>query len=86
MVHTWDGLGTEEEEEMTLSEIAQAEGIDTVQVFVRASRLFGKGSPSPSGDHARWVASEVLPSYVSEYVRYWTGFHRTETTRSRSRL
>lgn len=70
---------------MTITEVAKAEGTDTLQLFVRAARLFVKGSSNPSGDHGRWESNGTIPPYMSEYLRYWQSLNRTETHSSRAR-
>lgn len=68
---------------MDLHEIAEAEGTDVLQLFVRASRLFAKCCPHPSTDYQKWEKDGSLPPYIQEYARYWQRLNRTETTNSR---
>lgn len=68
---------------MDLTKVAEREDTDTLQLFVRASRLFVKGPAHPSADHDRWLKGGALPSYMEEFLRYWSAFNRTETHNDR---
>lgn len=57
---------------MTIEEGATKIGTDTLQLFVRAHKMYGHmwGQGSASDGHARWKKQGIVPMYVAQYLRY----------------
>ena len=57
---------------MNLEEKAEKLGLDTLQLFVRAHKMYGHmwGLNGPSEAHRIWKRTGVIPMYVLQYVHY----------------
>lgn len=69
---------------LTIPEAAALIGVDTMQLFIRAKKMYGnRFDGNPSNDHGRWRAygDGMVPVYVKEYLGYVERMNRPGSVR-----